>query len=63
MPVLGKHRSGCSQSAIGWDAGPTTEELEKQSNFLRAAQNRQLDQLFENTLQTEDLLEKNSKQI
>jgi hypothetical protein len=25
----GKHRSGCSQSAIGWITGPPMEELEK----------------------------------
>jgi hypothetical protein len=25
---LGKHRSGCSQSAIGWITGPPMEELE-----------------------------------
>jgi hypothetical protein len=29
MPVPGKHRSGCSQSAIGWNTGPLMEELEK----------------------------------
>ena len=29
MPVLGKHRSGRSQSAIGWNTGPPMEELEK----------------------------------
>jgi hypothetical protein len=28
-PVPGKHRSGCSQSAIGWTTGPPKEELEK----------------------------------
>jgi hypothetical protein len=27
--VPGKHRSGCSQSAIGWNSGPPMEELEK----------------------------------
>jgi hypothetical protein len=25
----GEHRSGCSQSAIGWNTGPPMEELEK----------------------------------
>ena len=28
-PVAGKHRSRCSQSAIGWNTGPPMEELEK----------------------------------
>jgi hypothetical protein len=25
----GKHRSGCSQSSIGWNTGSPVEELEK----------------------------------
>jgi hypothetical protein len=29
MPGSNKHRSGCSQSAIGWITGPPMEELEK----------------------------------
>jgi hypothetical protein len=29
MPGPSKHRSGCSQSAIGWITGPPMEELEK----------------------------------
>jgi hypothetical protein len=29
MPGPSKHRSGCSQSAIGWIIGPPMEELEK----------------------------------
>ena len=29
MPVPTKHRSGSSQSAIGWNTGPPMEELEK----------------------------------
>jgi hypothetical protein len=29
MPGPGKHRSGCSQSAIEWITGPSMEELEK----------------------------------
>jgi hypothetical protein len=29
MPGPGKHRSGSSQSAIGWITGPPMEELEK----------------------------------
>jgi hypothetical protein len=28
MLVPGKHRSGCSQSAIGWNTGPPMEDLE-----------------------------------
>ena len=29
MPGPSKHRSGYSQSAIGWNTGPLMEELEK----------------------------------
>ena len=29
MPVLGKYRSGCSQSSIRWNTGPLMRELEK----------------------------------
>jgi hypothetical protein len=29
MPGPSKHRSGCSQSAIGWNTGPPMEKLEK----------------------------------
>jgi hypothetical protein len=29
MPVPGKHRSGCSQSSIGWNRGTPMEELQK----------------------------------
>jgi hypothetical protein len=29
------HRSGCSQSAIGWITGPPMEELEKISKELK----------------------------
>jgi hypothetical protein len=29
MLVPGKHRSGCSQSAIGWITGPPMDELKK----------------------------------
>jgi hypothetical protein len=35
MPVPGKHRSGCSQSAIGWNTGPPMEELEKAPKELK----------------------------
>ena len=35
MPGPSKHRSGCSQSAIGWVTGPPMEELEKVSKELK----------------------------
>jgi hypothetical protein len=35
MPGPSKHRSGCSQSTIGWITGPTMEELEKVSKELK----------------------------
>jgi hypothetical protein len=34
-PGPSKHRSGCSQSAIGWITGPPMEELEKVSKELK----------------------------
>ena len=37
MPVPGKHRSGCSQSAIGWNTGPSMEELEKVPKKLKGS--------------------------
>jgi hypothetical protein len=37
MPVPGKHRSGCSQSAIGWNTGPPMEELEKVPKELKGS--------------------------
>jgi hypothetical protein len=33
----GKHRSGCSQSAIGWYIGPPMEELEKVTKELKGS--------------------------
>jgi hypothetical protein len=33
--LLKKHRSGCSQSTIGWITGPLMEELEKVSKELK----------------------------
>jgi hypothetical protein len=33
----GKHRSGCSQSAIGWIIGPPLEELEKVPKELKGS--------------------------
>jgi hypothetical protein len=38
MQVPDKHRSGCSQSAIGWNIGPPIEELEKVSKELKGLQ-------------------------
>jgi hypothetical protein len=32
-----KHRSGCSQSAIGWITGPPVEELEKVPKELKGS--------------------------
>jgi hypothetical protein len=32
-----KHRSGCSQSAIGWITGPSMEELEKVPKELKGS--------------------------
>ena len=37
-PVPGKYRSGCSQSAIGWNTGPPMEELEKVPKELKGLQ-------------------------
>jgi hypothetical protein len=33
----GKHRSGCSQSAIGWITGPPMEELENVPKELKGS--------------------------
>jgi hypothetical protein len=37
MPGPGKHRSGCSQSAIGWITGTPIEELEKIPKELKGS--------------------------
>jgi hypothetical protein len=37
MPGPGKHRSGCSQSAIGWITGPPMEELGKVLKELKGS--------------------------
>ena len=37
MPVPGKYRSGCSQSAIGWNTGPPMEKLEKAPKELKGS--------------------------
>ena len=37
MPGPGKHRSGCSQSAIGWNTGPPMQELENVPKELKGS--------------------------
>jgi hypothetical protein len=37
MPVPSKHRSGCSQSSLGWNTGPPMEELEKVHKELKGS--------------------------
>jgi hypothetical protein len=37
MPGPSKHRSGCSQSAIGWITEPPMEELEKVPKELKGS--------------------------
>jgi hypothetical protein len=37
MPVAGKYRSGCSQSAIGWNTGPPIEKLVKVPKELKGS--------------------------
>jgi hypothetical protein len=37
MPGPGKHRSGCSQSAIRWNTGPPMDELEKVPKELKGS--------------------------
>jgi hypothetical protein len=37
MSVLGKYRSGCSQSSIGWNTGPPMKELEKVPKELKGS--------------------------
>ena len=39
MTVPGKHRSGCSQSSIGWNTWPPMEELEKLPKELKRSSN------------------------
>ena len=39
MPVPGKYRSGYSQSSIGWNTGPSMEELEKVPKELKGSTN------------------------
>jgi hypothetical protein len=37
LPVLGKYRSGCSQSSIGWNTRPPMKELEKVPKELKGS--------------------------
>jgi hypothetical protein len=37
MPGSGKHRSGCSQSAIRWNTGPPMEEIKKVLKKLKGS--------------------------
>ena len=47
MPVPGKHRSGCSQSAIRWITGPPMEELEKIPKELKGSAILWVEQRYE----------------
>jgi hypothetical protein len=38
MPVPGKYRSGCLQSSIGWNTGPSIKELDKVPKELKGLQ-------------------------
>jgi hypothetical protein len=48
-PEPSKHRSGCSQSAIGWITGPPMEELEKVSKELKGSATLSVEQYYELT--------------
>ena len=37
IPVPGKYRSGCLQSAIGWNTGPPRKELQKVLKKLKGS--------------------------
>ena len=47
MPGPSKHRSGCSQSAIGWITGPSMEELEKVPKDLKGSPMLYVEQQYE----------------
>jgi hypothetical protein len=49
MPVPGKQRSGCSQSAIGWNTRPPMEELEKVTKELKESASLEVEQQYELT--------------
>jgi hypothetical protein len=46
MPGSSKHRSGCSQSAIGWITGPPMEELEKIPKELKGTATLYVEQQY-----------------
>ena len=48
-PGPSKHRSGCSQSAIGWITGPPMEELEKVPKELGRSATLLVEQHYELT--------------
>jgi hypothetical protein len=47
MPGPGKHRSGCSQLAIGWITGPPMEEPEKVTKELKGSAIQKVEQQYE----------------
>jgi hypothetical protein len=47
--VPGKHRSGCSQSAIGWITGLPMEKLEKAPKELTGSATLEVEQQYELT--------------
>jgi hypothetical protein len=49
MPVPGKHRSGCSQSSIGWNTGPPMEELKNVPKELKGSATPYVEQQYELT--------------
>jgi hypothetical protein len=49
MPGPSKHRSGCSQSAIGWVIRPPMEELEKVPKELKGTATVYVEQQYELT--------------
>jgi hypothetical protein len=55
MPGPTKHRSGCSQSAVGWITGPPIEELEKVPKELKGSATLWVEQHYELT-STQELL-------
>jgi hypothetical protein len=49
VPGPSKHKSGCSQSTIGWITGPPMEELEKVSKELKRSATLSVEQHYELT--------------
>ena len=56
MPGPGKHRSGCSQSAIGWITGPPMDELEKVPKDLSGSATLWVEQQYELTSTPPELM-------